>query len=104
MNSRRVTAKRERNTGLYTSAMRAARRRVRHLIAIGVTLIVAAPLAQSPDARIDRAGRESLLTFEQWLGPPLYSQAAADLSAAFPESPSTMDLESATVLAVARRW
>ena len=79
---------------------------MRHLIAIGVTLLVAAPIAQSPDSRSDRASRESLLMLEQWLGPaPAPSpQAAPPPFSAFPESPVTMDVESVAALAVARQW
>lgn len=84
--------------------MRAARRRMRHLIVIGVALVVAAPMAQSPDARGDRATRESLLMLEQWLGSPSSPQAASRLSSVFPESPVTMDVESIAALTIARRW
>jgi hypothetical protein len=84
--------------------MPATRRRMRLLIAIGVTLFVAAPIAQSPDARSDRATRESLLMLEQWLGPPPSPQSAPAVSSAFPESPATMDVESTAALAAARRW
>jgi hypothetical protein len=84
--------------------MRAEWWRRRHLIAIGVTLLVAAPIAQSPEARSDRATRESLLMLEQWFGPPRSPQTAPLLSAAFPESPVTMDVESAAALMAARRW
>ena len=86
------------------SAMFAGRRVVRHLIAIGVTLLAAAPIAQTPDARGDRASRESLLMLEEWLGPPLSPETAPALSSAFPESPVTMDVESQAALTVARRW
>jgi hypothetical protein len=77
---------------------------MRHLIAIGVTLLVAAPIAQTPDARSDRALRESLLLLEPWLGPPVSTHTAPAVSSAFPESPATMDVESTAALAVARRW
>jgi hypothetical protein len=84
--------------------MHGGRRRLRHLIAIGVTLIVAAPLAQSPDLRSDRASREALLLVEQWLGPPTHPASPPLATSSFPGSPVSMDVESRTALAVARRW
>ena len=80
------------------------RRVMRHLIAIGVTLLAAAPIAQTPDARSDRVSRESLLMLEEWLGPPPAPPVEPVVSSAFPESPVTMDVESMAAITVARRW